>query len=216
MSVSESHIWNDSGSNCSSSWASCLNEARSGSREAQAQLLEAMRPYLLLVAQANVASDIRPKLAASDIVQDAVLQAWQNFGDFHGHTRAELIGWLRAILCNTVLDGVRRYRGTAKRDMDREQSLDQLVGQFGLALANSCTSPSEIMMASEESQLLDQAMQRLSKRNEQVIRLRNRLGLSFAEIGEVLSCSEVAARKMWGRAVDNLGQELCRNGSRDE
>ena len=44
----------------SSSWEFCLQASLDGSREAQAQLLEAVRPYLLAVAKDELASELRP------------------------------------------------------------------------------------------------------------------------------------------------------------
>ena len=198
----------DSGSGSSES---CLQAALDGSREAQAQLLEAVRPYLLSVAQDELANDVRPKLAASDVVQITVLQAWQNFADFRGQTRADLIGWLQTILENCAADGTRHYLGTAKRDISREQSLEQMASEFGGALADSANSPSINMMASEERQRMELVLGRLSPKNEQTIRLRNDLGLSFVEMGVALSCSANAARKQWARALKELGQELHRD-----
>ncbi len=198
-----------------SGWESCLQAARDGSRDAQAQLLEAVRPYLLAVAQDELGSDLRPKLAASDVVQNTVWQAWQDFGDFRGQTRAELVGWLRTILCRCAADGARRYRGTAKRDVSCERSLDQMTSELGSGgnLADSCTSPSEQAMAREQRQQVERAVRRLSPHYEQAIRLRSDLGLSFTEMGVALSCSEDAARMLWVRAVDKLGQELGRDES---
>jgi RNA polymerase sigma-70 factor (ECF subfamily) len=198
-----------------SRWELYLEQAQQGSREAQAQLLQAVRPYLLAVAEDQLASEIRPKLAASDIVQNAVWQAWQDFGDFRGQSRAELIGWLRKILCNCINEGARQHRRIAKRDISRERSLDQMKSEFGAALADSCSSPSEHVMASEERQQVERAVRRMSSRNEQAIRLRNELGLSFAEMGVALSCSEDAARKLLERAIEKLGQELRRHESGD-
>lgn len=193
-----------------SHWDSCLEDARYGSREAQARLLDAVRPYLLAVAEDQLASDLRPKLAASDLVQNVVLKAWQSFGDFRGQSRAELIGWLRTILCHCAALGARSYRGTKKRDVARECSLNQIDSRFRSALADSCKSPSEEAVASEERQRIDRALRRLASRYEQAIRLRNDLGLSFAEMGAVLDCSEDAARMLWVRALDKLGRQLRR------
>jgi RNA polymerase sigma-70 factor (subfamily 1) len=198
-----------------SRWESYLDQAQQGSREAQAQLLEAVRPYLLAVAEDQLASEIRPKLAASDIVQNAVWKAWQDFGDFRGQSRAELLGWLQTILSRCAADGVQQHREIAKRDVSRERSLDQMESEFGAALADLCSSPSGHAIASEERQEIERTVRRMSSRYEQAIRLRNDLGLSFAEMGVALSCSEDAARMLWVRAIDKLGQELRRNGSRD-
>lgn len=197
-------------SEAGSRFESYFNLAQRGSREAQAQLLQAIRPYLLAVAEDQLASEIRPKLAASDIVQNAMCQAWQDFGDFRGQSRAELVGWLRKILCNCAIDGARQHRGTAKRDISREQSLDQLKSEIGAALADSCDSPSAIAMAKETRQQVEQVVRRMSSQQEQVIRLRNDLGLTYEEMGVALSCSKAAARKLWLKAVKELGRELSR------
>jgi RNA polymerase sigma-70 factor (subfamily 1) len=199
---------NGQGAESSGSWERYLNQARQGSREAQARLLEVVRPYLLSVAEDQLASDLRPKLAASDIVQNVVWQAWQDFGDFRGRSRAELVSWLQTILRNTVSDGARRYRGTAKRDVGRERNLDHIASEYEVALADSHSSPSGHAMASEERQRVERAARRLSSSYEQVIRLRNDLGLSFIEVGVALNCSNEAARKLWTRAVKKLGREL--------
>ena len=100
---------------------------------------------------------------------------------------------------------------SGKRDISREQSLDQMASEFGTALADSCSSPSGHAMASEERQNIERAVQRMSSRYEQAIRLRNDLGLTYEEMGVALSCSEGAAHKLWLRAIKELGRELHRN-----
>jgi RNA polymerase sigma-70 factor (subfamily 1) len=187
--------------------------ARNGSRDAQAQLLESLRPVLLAIAEGEVASELRPKLAASDVVQNTMCQAWQDFASFQGHTRTELIGWLKTILGHAAAGEARRYRQTDKRDLERERSLDKLMSELGHDVADSLTSPSGQVMASEERQRVEAAIRRLSPRHEQAIRLRNHLGLSFAEMGVALSCSDTAARKLWLVAVEKLGYELRSNDS---
>lgn len=211
---SEQHLSTDGqDSGAESHLGSCLNHAQQGSREAQAQLLQAMRPYLLAVAEDQLASEIRPKLAASDIVQNTVFQAWQDFGDFRGQSRAELVGWLRTILRRCAADGARQHREIAKRDISRERSLDQIKSEYGAALADSRSTPSGRAMANEERQKMKRAVRRLSSRYEQVIRLRNDLGLTYEEMGVALSCTKNAARKLWLRAVKELGRELNHDDS---
>ena len=68
-------------------------------------------------------------------------------------------------------------------------------------------------MASEERQRMERAIGRLSSQYGQAIRLRSDLGLTFAEMGVALSCSEDAARMLWVRALAKLGRELRRDES---
>ena len=56
---------------------------------------EACRTYLLLVANRELPSDVRPKVGASDLVQDTFLDCHRSFGLFKGDTEAGLLAWLR-------------------------------------------------------------------------------------------------------------------------
>jgi RNA polymerase sigma-70 factor (subfamily 1) len=193
-------------------WRQMLEAARSGSREAQARLIESLRPYLLTLAEEQVGSDLRPKVAASDVVQNAIYQAWRAFDDFRGHTRAELVSWLQTILVHCSAGAARNFRGAAKRDIARERSLDKLKWERGRDFADAKASPSQHVAAAEQRQEVNAALERLLPRHEHAIRLRNYLGLSFSEMGVALACSDVAARKLWLKAVEKLGCELRSHG----
>ena len=73
-----------------------IDEARGGSALAMGQLMERCRRYLLLVANDSLDSDLRPKVGASDLVQDTFLEAHQDFSHFHGTTERELLPRLLA------------------------------------------------------------------------------------------------------------------------
>ena len=83
-----------------------------------------MPAYLLLVANDSLDSDLRPKVGTSDLVQDTFLEAHQDFSHFHGTGERELLAWLTKILTNRLCNNVRHYRGTLKRDIEREESLE--------------------------------------------------------------------------------------------
>src|SRR5262249_25779684 len=100
--------------------AQSLAAARAGSRAALGQALEACRGYLLLVAQGELAPDVRAKGGASDLVQETLLEAYRDFGRFHGDSEGELLAWLRRLLLNNLADFTRQYRETGKRRLDRE------------------------------------------------------------------------------------------------
>ncbi len=101
-----------------------LSEARSGSREAIGMLIDHYRPYLLLIANQELDPAIRGKLGASDVVQETMLTAQHAIGDFRGSTHEEMLGWLRGILLNDLLEAGRSYRGTAMRNVGREVPID--------------------------------------------------------------------------------------------
>src|SRR5689334_22576253 len=79
-----------------------IRDARRGSQEALGRLLEGCRQYLLLVANEQLDAELRDKLGPSDLVQDTFADAQHDFPQFHGHTRQQLLAWLRRILLNNL------------------------------------------------------------------------------------------------------------------
>lgn len=97
-----------------------LEEARQGDPEAVDRLLNAQRSYLLLLAEAELESDLRVKASASDVVQDTIVKAHQSIEDFRGCTALQWRHWLQAILKNNVRDLRVRYVESAKRSIQKE------------------------------------------------------------------------------------------------
>ncbi len=191
--------------------------ARDGSQEAIGQLTEACRTYLLLVANQELPTEIQGKVAPSDMVQETFLEAYRDFSRFAGHSRHELMGWLRRILLNNLADAHRRFEQAAKRRASREVSLHQdgPDGQLGIDVALDATSPSQAAIAREEEAELNRALSSLPGNYREIIELHHQRGLSFAEISRQVDCSAEAVRKTWLRAVKQLQQCLeDRDGSR--
>jgi RNA polymerase sigma-70 factor (ECF subfamily) len=186
-----------------------LQAAREGSPEALGQLLDGCRPYLLAVAAQQLPVDVQGKVGPDDLVQETFLKAHRNFGRFHGRSEDELLAWLRQILRNTLANVVRRYRGTARREVGREVTLDAAdsLGARGAGLADDTPLPDDLV-AEEEAAALRRALGELPGDYRQVIRWRNWERRPFEEIGRLLGRSPEAARKLWARAVEQLGQIL--------
>jgi RNA polymerase sigma-70 factor (ECF subfamily) len=178
-----------------------LCAARKGVTEQIGELLDTCRPYLLSIAQSEFPSDLHGKLGASDLVQDTLARGVEHFGTFQGHTQAELHGWLRKILLNHLANVWKSY-GTEKRQVEREQLADSaLADPYWLP-------PSGEVAAREQSERLEAALARLPEEYQQVIRLRHRENLSFAQVGAAIGKSEDAAGKIWARALERLQKEL--------
>jgi RNA polymerase sigma-70 factor (ECF subfamily) len=78
-----------------------LARARSDTGKSLGRLLELYRNYLQLLACTRIDLHLQGRVDASDVVQEAYLDACRDFGQFRGQTEAEFRGWLRQIpLCN--------------------------------------------------------------------------------------------------------------------
>jgi RNA polymerase sigma-70 factor, ECF subfamily len=187
-----------------------LAAARGGSLEALGRVLEVCRGYLLRVASRRLSADLRSKGGASDLVQQTFLDAQCLFERFQGESEKELLAWLRQILLNNLAHFRRRYRATGKRDLGREAPLGGEASSTdgGADLAMQTPSPSEQMVAREEAEAVQHALERLPEEYRQVLALRHQEQLTFEEIGRRLRRSTSGARALWLRAVERLNEEL--------
>jgi RNA polymerase sigma-70 factor (ECF subfamily) len=185
-----------------------LAAARAGSREARGQVMEAFRPYLLLVAHQELSSRVQCKEGPSDLVQKTFEEADHDFGRFHGTTAEELLAWLRRLLLHNIADCSRRW-DAGKRGLDREVPLD--AGSSRRRVPELCAntpSPSDQVIANEETERLAAALKQLPDNYRQILLLRHQEQLSFKEIGQRLARTPNAARMLWLRAVERLKEEL--------
>ena len=200
--------------NSAASWDACIAAAQLGDRDALGQIFQLLRAYLQICAREQLDRQLQVKVSPSDVVQETLLKAHRGFQNFRGATRAELVMWIQGILLHRVQTAYRKYRGTSKRNIAREtrrQLFDDSGQNSELALTNS--SPSGHAVVNEELRRLEEALTELSPRYEQVIRLRNELKLSFAEVATAPNCSPDAAQKLWTRAIDQLSRKLKPNAS---
>lgn len=186
-----------------------LDAARCGHDDAFGKLFETFRRHLLLVAHEELPQALRGKLGASDLVQETAVDARRDFPAFRGATPEECFAWLRAILRNNVVDAVRRYGTSQKRATGLEVSLTSPAGRReGAMLEAAHGLPDGSAIRREDAGLLAAAMGQLSTDHQTVLRLRYWEGLSFVEIGDRMSRSPDAVRKLWYRAVERLQEEM--------
>lgn len=184
-----------------------IERARRDEPGALDRLLDSYRNYLRLLARTGLDASLQGKADPSDLVQDALLRASQNFGQFRGATDADLAGWLRQILARCLANFVRRYR-TSGRRVGREQSLDQLVDRSSQAmeriLATDGTSPSASAQRRDLGVVLSDALAQLGEDHREVIVLHHLEGLDWDEVARRMRRTTGAARMLWTRALKQL------------
>jgi RNA polymerase sigma-70 factor (ECF subfamily) len=184
-----------------------LAGARRGRTGPLGQLFEMLRAQLTMLAEEELPRDLRAKFGVSDIVQETALDMHRNFRAFRGTTAEECFAWIRTMLRNNVVDAIRRFEGSQKRDIAREQPLDKdACGDASLATV--VRQPDGSAIRHEDAAAVAAALARLPDDHRRVIELRYWRGLAFAEIGEAMGRSADAARKLWYRALECLQAEL--------
>jgi RNA polymerase sigma-70 factor (ECF subfamily) len=188
-----------------------LREAQAGSREALGELLQFCRGVLVRSAGRQLPDDLQAKGDASDLVQETLLDAHQDFDQFRGRTRADLFGWLFRILRTNCLCFVRALRERGKRQIAREVPLpEQKNGELSLPADDS--SPSSAVARREGVEAVREAVAQLPPHYREVIQLHHFEGLTFGEVGRRTGYSEEAIRKIWTRALERLARACAGDG----
>jgi RNA polymerase sigma-70 factor (ECF subfamily) len=171
--------------------------------------------YLRLLARLQLNPRLQAKLDASDVVQQTLLQAHEHREQFRGRSEAELIGWLRTILANTLAGAVRRF-GAEARDLGREQSLEHSLAESSARLegwlAAEQSSPSERVMRHEELVRLAGAIAQLPDEQRHVIELHHLKGLPIADVAESLQRTKPAVMGLLFRGLKKLRSLLREAG----
>jgi RNA polymerase sigma-70 factor, ECF subfamily len=188
---------------------SLLSAARNGRPEAIGQILEAARGHLLKLADRELPAELRAKVGPSDLVQETAVDVHRHFSQFTGTTAAECFAWLREILRNNVVDAVRRYSESLKRDVDREVTLDEGAFKDSDKLFAKASAPDGSAMRREEAAAINEILARLPPMYREVLQLRYWSGMSFVDMAPQLGRSPDAVRKLWYRAVALLRTELA-------
>ena len=72
----------------SSAAGGLLDRARHGSQSSLGALLQQYRNYLVVLAATQIEKRLQPRVSPSDVVQETMLRAHKNFGQFRGTTEA--------------------------------------------------------------------------------------------------------------------------------
>jgi RNA polymerase sigma-70 factor (ECF subfamily) len=179
--------------------------------------LEGYRDYLRLLARTQLGPRLQAKLDASDVAQQAILQAHEAQGQFRGTTEAEKLAWLRAILASVLATAARRFE-TRARDVGRERSLEGDLelssSRLEYLLAADQTSPSQRAVRCEELLRLAAALTRLPEDQRQVVELHHLKGLPVAEVAEQMGRTRPAIVGLLFRGLKKL-RLLLRDGGED-
>jgi RNA polymerase sigma-70 factor (ECF subfamily) len=189
-----------------------LRQARGGDATSLGRLLEGYRSYLLVLARVQIGRRLQGKVDADDVVQDAFLGAYRDFGQFRGSTEKEFLGWLRQVLASLLANLVRHYQGTQRRDVRLERRLVVELEQSSHALDRGLvapqSSPSQQAARREQSVLLAEALRHLPEEWRELLILRHLEGLTFPEVARRLGRTVDSVKKQWPRALAGLRRQL--------
>ena len=176
-----------------------LLEAKRGNSVALEQLCARYLPRLRRWAHGRLPSSARGVLDTDDLAQEVLFQAISKVDTFEPRHEGAFQGYLRQILVNRVRDAMRRTRrrpaGATLEDewpAHEPSPLEQAIGQQAL-------------------EHYEEALQRLTPVERELVIARVEMGFSGAEIAEAFNKpSSAAAHMAVSRALVRLTKEMSR------
>ncbi len=175
-----------------------MQQVLSGSEPAAEELFRDYEPYLLHAIRQKLSKRVRSKFDSLDIAQDV----WKSFFaampvERRFDSPAELVAFLTTLAKHKVIDAARQRVSTQKRNVFREQSIDDSLQFDKDRLTSADRTPSQILMSQEEwGRFL--AEQPLVYRQ---IFIRLREGRSHEEIAAELKISSKSVQRALNQLV---------------
>jgi RNA polymerase sigma-70 factor (ECF subfamily) len=190
-----------------------LQQIRAGARQAIDQLFDRHQAYLRRLVDLRLDPRLRSRLDASDVVQDAHLEALHRLSAYLDRPALPFRLWLRQIACDRAAKARRHHLGTARRALTREVTLPE---QSSLILARqllaSGSTPSQRLDQRELAQRVRQAVAQLPDADGELVMMRHFEGLSNREVAYLLGLDPATASKRHGRAMLRLHRLLFQSG----
>lgn len=159
------------------------------------------------------------RLDPSDVVQEAMAEAYRELPDYLERRPCPFYPWLRQIAWQRLIDLHRRHVQAQRRSVTREAQWSMTLSDAStMLLANqlaaSGTSVGGRMVREELLVRMRRALEQLDPRDREIVELRHLEQLSLKEAAEVLGISHGAARTRYCRAVQRL-HDLLADGSEE-
>jgi RNA polymerase sigma-70 factor (ECF subfamily) len=192
-----------------------LEQARAGDKEALNALFARHRPRLRRMVELRLDRRLLARIDASDVIQEAHVEAVGRLEEYLSAPRYPLFLWLRLIVGERLLKLHRHHLGTRMRDAGLEVSIyrgalpEASSAALAAQLLGKHTSPTQAAVRAERILRLQEALNALDAMDREVLSLRHFEELSLAETALSLGIEEPAAAKRYIRALKRLKATLA-------
>jgi RNA polymerase sigma-70 factor (ECF subfamily) len=174
--------------------------------------LERYRAYLRLLARVQLPARLLAKVDPSDVVQEALLKAFQHLDQFRGGSDGELAGWLRSILAHTLTNAARDL-GREKRDAGREVPLEDALAESSARieawLAADQSSPSQAAVRNENLLRLAVAVEALPDAQREAVTLHHLGQWTLDQVAEHMGRTPAAVAGLIKRGLRQVRVALA-------
>jgi RNA polymerase sigma-70 factor, ECF subfamily len=150
------------------------------------------------------------RMDVSDVVQDVLMEANRRLSDYLANPVMPFHLWIRQIAKDRIIDAHRRHRVSAKRSIDREQSLaakgppDQSTMDLANQFCDRALTPAAAATQREMAQQIEAAVMLLREHDREIILMRHYEQMDNQDVARALGLSEPAASMRYLRALKRL------------
>lgn len=188
-----------------------IRAVASGDQTAAGRLLDRHRERLQRLVHARLDRRLVARVDPSDVVQEAMADAFRCLPDYVRDRPLPFYPWLRQIALARLADAYRRHVVARRRSVDREQDLqlsDASAAKLATRILSQEAGPLRNLLQRELQRCTQQAMAGLKEADREILLLRYLEGLDTRAAAEVLGISESAAKVRLVRSVRRLRKIL--------
>jgi RNA polymerase sigma-70 factor (ECF subfamily) len=190
-----------------------LADASAGDNSAAQQLLIRHRPRLRRMVAVHLDPRISARVDPSDVVQEALAEAFQRLPRYLRERPVSFYPWLRQIAWQRLVKLHRAHISAGRRSVQRERAglpplSDQSASELAQQLAASGTEPGKRLVREEIRERVRDALDNLRPQDRELLVMRYLEHLSMKEISEVLDVTPAAAKMRHARALLRLEEFL--------
>jgi RNA polymerase sigma-70 factor, ECF subfamily len=178
-----------------------VERVQQGDTQAFSLLFEKYRPRLAVIVHYRLGNDLRRDADVDDVLQETLLRAYRDIGQFHYQAPGSFMSWLARIAGHVMVDLARaqnRHKRAGEHVKFRSES-----NPGGTEPADYNT-PSRVLRENESLRELVATLGRLPEEYRQVILLAKVEGLTIQEVAQRLNKSREATSLLLHRAIKRL------------
>ncbi len=154
---------------------------------------------------------LRGRVAASDVLQEAYIEALKRLPHFEAAPDVPFFIWLRTVTEQRLIEVHRHHLGAKARNAAREVRPGLEASTEKMAeIMGDATSPSQAAQRAEILDQLREAIDGLDPTDREVLALRHFEELRNLEVAATLGIQPAAASKRYVRALERLKEALDR------
>ena len=187
-----------------------LRRASGGDRQGMDELLARHRARLRRMVDMRLDPRVRGRVDASDVIQEASLEAFQRLDEYVANPKLPFFLWLRYLTSQKLLAHHRQHLGAQRRDVRREVRVQRgpwpeaSTATLAHQLLGKQTAPSQAAIRAEQQIRLEEALNEMDPVDCEILVLRHYEQLTNVEAAEELGLDESTASKRYIRALRKL------------